>query len=208
MDKQLTQKLADLEEKEFLDQVKKEIVAGTDPLVVFNACREGMTIVGQRFEEGTYWVSDLVLSSEMFKQATKIVEPHIKTAEAPVRGKVVLGTVQGDIHDIGKDLVAALLKAANFEVHDLGVDVPPERFVEVLKETNAPVLALSALLTTAFDAIQETVSAVDAAGLRPRVKVMIGGGPVDETARKYSGADAWGTDAQAAVKLSNKWTEE
>ena len=129
----------------------------------------------------------------------------MKPTESLPRGKVVIGTVEGDIHDIGKDIVVTMLKAANYDVHDLGVDVPPQRFVDALKETGAPVVGLSALLTTAFDSMKETVSALNAAGLRSRVKVMIGGGPVMEDTVNYTGADARGRDAQAAVTLCNQW---
>jgi len=126
----------------------------------------------------------------------------------PSRGTVVLGTVKGDIHDIGKDLVVLLLKAAGYDVCDLGVDVAPPRFVTALQETGAKVLGLSALLTTAYGPMKETVAAIEAAGLRPEVKIMVGGGPVDEKVCRYAGADAWGADAQAAVTLCHRWMGE
>ena len=124
------------------------------------------------------------------------------------RGKVVIGTVKGDIHDIGKDIVVSLLKAANYDVRDLGVDVPPQKVVDTVKETGATVVGLSGLLTIAFDSMKETVAALATAGLRSKVKVMIGGGFVSETVQHYAGADAWGTDAQAAVSLCNQWIKE
>jgi methanogenic corrinoid protein MtbC1 len=166
-----------------------------------------MSLVGKRFEEGKYFISDLMMSAAMFKQASEILAPHTRSSGDANSGKVVVGTVKGDIHDIGKDLVVGMLKAANYDVHDLGVDVPPERFVEVLKETKASVLAMSALLTTAFVAMKDTVEAIKGAGIRSQVKIMIGGGPTKQEVVDYTGADAWGADAQMAVTLCNKFLE-
>lgn len=207
MEKELKQTLADLEEEPFLSQLQKKLEAGIDPMTILEACREGMTLVGKRFEEGKYFISDLMMSAAMFKQASEILAPHMKTSDDASSGTVVVGTVKGDIHDIGKDLVVGMLKAANYDVHDLGVDVPPERFVEVLKETKAPLLAMSALLTTAFVGMKDTVEAIKGAGIRSQVKIMIGGGPTKQEVVEYTGADAWGADAQMAVTLCNKFLE-
>lgn len=207
MEDQITQELADLEEEAVLSLVRQGLEAGTDALTILDACREGMTRVGERYESGEYFVSDLMMAGEILKQAAKILGPALEGAAATTKGSVVIGTVQGDIHDIGKDLVASMLDVVGYDVHDLGVDVPPEKFVETLKETGATVLGLSGLLTIAFDTMKETVAAVDVAGLRPRVRVMIGGGPVTEEVRKYTGADAWGANAQTAVRLCNQWME-
>ena len=130
--------------------------------------------------------------------------PKLQGHRVAVAGKIVLGTVAGDIHDIGKDLVLAMLKSASFDVSDLGVDVSAERFVDEVKQTGVTVLALSCLLTTAYDAIRDTVKAIETAGLRSKVKVMIGGGPIDEKVLKYTGADVFGHDAQAAVRLAKE----
>jgi methanogenic corrinoid protein MtbC1 len=165
-----------------------------------------MAVVGERFQKGEYYISELIFSGEIFKGVAQLLEPRLATTAGAPRGTVVIGTVKGDVHDIGKDLVVLLLKAANYRVHDLGVDVSPQRFVEALRETGARVLALSALLTTAFDPMKETVRAVESAGLRSRVKIMIGGGPVNEQVRVFTGADAWGADAYAAVDLCSQWT--
>ncbi|MBI5440530.1 MAG: cobalamin B12-binding domain-containing protein [Deltaproteobacteria bacterium] len=205
MSSELKQVLADLNEEEALRLVKDQLARGTDAMAILRACQEGMALVGERFEKGDYFISDLMMAGEILKQASDILKPSLKGAAGPTGGKVVLGTVKGDIHDIGKDLVAGLLEASNFAVTDLGVDVPPEKFVEALNETGATVLGLSGLLTMAFDAMRETVAAVEAAGLRSKVKVMIGGGPVDEKVCSYANADAWGADAQAAVTLCKQW---
>ena len=207
MDKELALKLADLEEKTFLALVQQELEAGTDTLAIIEACREGMTLVGKRFEEGRYFISDLMMSSAMFKQASEILSPHLKTSGDVSRGKVVMGTVKGDIHNIGKDIVVEMLKSANYDVHDLGVDVPPERFVEVIKETKAQVLGLSALLTTAFESMKDTVEALKAAGLRSQARIMIGGGVTNQEIVEYTGSDAWGANAQMAVNLCNTFME-
>jgi len=207
MERPIVQKLADLEEEAFLGLVRQELEAGVDPLTILESCREGMVLVGKRFEENIYFISDLMMAGEMFKQATNILSPNMKLSGEANRGKVVMGTVKGDIHDIGKDLVVGLLKAANYEVYDMGVDVPPERFVEVLKETQAPVLGLSALITTAFESMKDTVDALKEAGIRSQVKIMIGGGPINQEVVLYSGADDWGADAQEAVTLCNRFME-
>jgi methanogenic corrinoid protein MtbC1 len=207
MEDQIAQELANLEEEAALSLVRQGLEAGADALTILDACREGMTLVGERYESGEYFVSDLMMAGEILKGAARILGPALEGAAATTKGSVVIGTVQGDIHDIGKDLVASMLDVVGYDVHDLGVDVPPEKFVETLKETGATVLGLSGLLTIAFDTMKETVAAVDAAGLRPRVRVMIGGGPVTEGVRKYTGADAWGANAQAAVRQCSQWME-
>ncbi|MEM2254860.1 MAG: cobalamin-dependent protein, partial [Candidatus Bathyarchaeia archaeon] len=120
-------------------------------------------------------------------------------------GKVVIGTVAGDIHDIGLDIVAFMLEINGFEVYNLGVDVPPEKFVEKIKETGAPIVGLSGFLTIAFDSMKQTVEAIKKAGLRDKVKIMIGGGQITEEVRQYVGADAYGKDAMEAVALAKKW---
>ncbi|NIR13402.1 MAG: cobalamin-binding protein [Desulfobacterales bacterium] len=207
MDKLIVQKLADLEEGPFLKLVRQELDAGADPMTILEDCRAGMVLVGKRFEENTYFISDLMMAGELFKQATKMLEPKTPLSGDASRGRVVVGTVKGDIHDIGKDLVVGMLKAANYDVYDLGVDVPPEKFIEVIKETAAPVVGLSALITTAFESMKDTVDAIKEAGIRTQVKIMIGGGPVNQEVVEYSGADDWGADAQEAVTLCNRFME-
>ena len=203
----LVQKLADLEESDALQLVQEALDNGTSPLEIFDSCRQGMIAVGKRYEDGEYFVSDLMMAAEIFKGATTILKPAMAGVATESIGTVVVGTVAGDIHDIGKDLVVGMLSAAGFDVHDLGVDVPAATFVEKIRETGATVLALSGLLTIAFDAMRDTVAAVKQADLPQDVKIMIGGGPVTENVRAYTGADAWGESAQAAVSLATKWME-
>jgi 5-methyltetrahydrofolate--homocysteine methyltransferase len=148
------------------------------------------------------------MSGEMLKKISKIAKPFIKEESNPkkaVAGKVVIGSVKGDIHDIGKDMVTFMLDINGFAVHDLGVDVPAEKFVEAIKAFQPEIVGMSALLTTAFESMKNTVAVIKDAGLREQVKIMVGGGTVDEKVRAYAGADAYGPDAVAAVKLAKKW---
>jgi methanogenic corrinoid protein MtbC1 len=196
--------MADLKESEALELVRKQLEDGVDPAQILSACQQGMVLVGEKFEQGKFYVSDLMMSGEIFKTINEILTPKLAGKPAAEGGKIVVGTVAGDIHDIGKDLVVAMLKSGGFEVYDLGVDVPAQVFVDKIKETGATVLALSCLLTTAYDSIRSTIAALEEAGLRSATKVIIGGGPVDEQVVQYTGADAYGSDAQAAVRISRE----
>jgi len=165
-----------------------------------------MEIVGKRFADDEYFLPELVFSGELLKQVTELVKPHLKQAvETKKLGKVVIGTIAGDIHDIGLNIVIFMLDVNGFEVYNLGVDVPAEAFVNKVKETGAPILGLSGFLTPAFEAMKETVEAIEAAGMRDKVKIMIGGGQLDEDIRKYAKADAYGKNAMAAVALAKGW---
>jgi 5-methyltetrahydrofolate--homocysteine methyltransferase len=200
--------LSDLNEKETLEQVKRELDGGADPMAVLAEAREGMKMVGERFSQGTYFIPELIFSGEILKQVANMVTPHLKSGpvgESKKLGKVVVGTVEGDIHDIGKDMVVFMLDISGYEVMDLGINVPKQKFVDAIKETGSKVVGLSGFLTLAFDAMKETVSAIESAGLRSKVKIMIGGGQIDEQVMKYTGADAYGRDAMEAVKLANQW---
>jgi len=203
----LCQAIADLQEEEVLRHIREGMNAGDDRLQMLEACRRGMMLVGKRFQEGEYYISELVYAGGIFEQVARLIQPERLATEQVSLGKVVIGTVKGDIHDIGKNLVTGLMRAANFEVLDLGVDVAPERFVQALQETDATILALSALLTTSFPAMKETVQAVVESGLRPRVRIMIGGGPTTSRVQQFCGADAWGATAQAAVETCARWLE-
>ncbi|MGD0657701.1 MAG: cobalamin-dependent protein [Syntrophorhabdales bacterium] len=201
----LVHALSELKETEALEIVRKRLDGGENPLLILDEARKAMGIVGKRFEEGTYFIPDLIYSGEILQAISEMVRPKIsKEAAGKKAGKVVLGTVKGDIHDIGKNIVAFMLDLNGFEVYDIGIDVPPEKFVEKIRETNAPVVALSGFLTLAFDAMKATVEAIEKAGLRDKVKIIIGGGNMNEDIRKYAGADAYGVDAMAAVSFAEK----
>ncbi len=199
--------LADLKEGEVMGLVKQRLDAGEEPIKILEDSRKGMEIVGQRFADGEYFLPELVYSGELLKQVTEMVKPHLTGSATRTKrlGKVVIGTVAGDIHDIGLNIVDFMLDVNGFEVYNLGVDVPVEAFVAKMKETGAPVLGLSGFLTPAFDAMKETVEALEKAGLRDKMKIMIGGGQMDDEVKKYARADAYGKDAMAAVSLAKQW---
>ncbi len=202
----LAKLLSDLKEPEALEYVEKALAKGSDPMDLLGEAKEGMNIVGQRFASGKYFIPELVFSGEILKSIVQMLEPHLKKGEEAERlGKVIIGTVAGDIHDIGKDLVVFMLDVSGFEVFDLGIDVPVQKFIDKIKETGSTVVGLSGFLTLAFDSMKETVEAIKAAGLRDKVKIMIGGGQIDEQVKSYTGADAYGKDAMEAVTLTKGW---
>jgi methanogenic corrinoid protein MtbC1 len=202
----LVNALADLKEEEALKIVKDRLNAGEEPLKILEDARKGMELVGKRFADSEYFIPDLVYSGEILRAVTELVKPKLtKAAESKKLAKIVFGTVAGDIHDIGKDIVVFMLDVNGFEVIDLGVDVPVQKFVDKIKETNAPIVGLSGFLALAFDSMKETIEAMQKAGLRDKVKVMIGGGQMSDEIRKYTGADAYGKDAMAGVALAKKW---
>lgn len=206
MAKDLIKALADLKEKEALEIVKGRLNAGEEPLKILDDARRAVEIVGERFASGKYFIPDLIYSGEILKAISDMVKPKLtKVAEVKRLGKIVFGTVAGDIHDIGKDIVVFMLDVNGFEVYDLGVDVPAQKFVDKIKETGASVVGLSGFLTLAYDSMKQTVQAIKAAGLSDKVKVMIGGGQISDEIRKYTGADAYGKDAMAGVSLAKQW---
>jgi 5-methyltetrahydrofolate--homocysteine methyltransferase len=205
MSKDLCSILADLNEEEVLEIVGSRLDAGDDPLGILDDARRAMEVVGNRFAEGEYFIPDLVYSGEILKSINEMVKPKLgKTAEPKKLGKVVFGTVAGDIHDIGKNIVTFMLDVNGFEVYDLGVNVPVQNFIEKIKETNAPIVGLSGFLTLAYDSMKQTIEAMKDAGLKD-VNVMIGGGQITDEVRKYTGADAYGEDAMAGVSIARKW---
>jgi methanogenic corrinoid protein MtbC1 len=206
MSKKLVNAIADMKEEEALKLVREMVEGGSDPMEILEAARQAMDIVGQRYEKGTYFLPELMLAGEMLTQITDIVKPELaKMPEVKRHGKVLIGTVEGDIHDIGKNIVSFMLDVNGFEVLDLGVEVSAPKFVEAIRNFQPQVVGLSGFLTLAFDAMKGTVAAIESAGLRDGVKIMIGGGQVDEKIQEYAGADAYGRDAMAAVKLAQKW---
>jgi methanogenic corrinoid protein MtbC1 len=208
MSGELVKLLSELKEPEALAFVEKALREGADPMDLLREDKEAMNIVGQRFASEEYFIPDLVFSGEILKGIIKTLEPHLKDKESEEDerlGKIIIGTVAGDIHDIGKDLVAFMLDVSGFKVTDLGIDVPVQKFVDAIKETGSTVVGLSGFLTLAFDSMKETVDAIEAAGLRNDVKIMIGGGQMDEKVRDFTGADAYGKDAMEAVTLTRGW---
>jgi trimethylamine corrinoid protein len=209
MSTELTDAIVGMREDEALAIVKGMLDAGADPAAVLEEAKDAMGVLGQRFECGDAFIPELIMGGEIMKGISAEVKPRLKAQpDAGVRSTDVLGTVQGDIHDIGKDVVVLMLDVAGYEVHDLGVDVPPARFVEAIRELEPQVVGLSGLLTLAFDSMKATVDAITAAGLRDRVKIMVGGAPVDRQVQDFTGADGWGADVAAAMTLTAEWTKE
>ena len=199
---ELVQALRDLNEKKVYDLVDQKIKEGVSAVEIVRACNKGMVAVGELFSTGKYFISQLIFSAEILKAVMKKLEPILQgTESSKSAGKVVIGTVKGDIHDIGKNIVITLLRGSGFEVTDLGVDVHAEKFVAALKETGARVLGLSALLNFTYPEMKHVVEEVAKAGLRNQVKIIIGGTPVNEQVRQFAGADYYAEDAVAGVNI-------
>jgi methanogenic corrinoid protein MtbC1 len=207
MSKKLIDAIIEMREEDALKITNELLDGGTAPIDVLSACKEAMDIIGKRFETGESFIPELMLAGEMMTAITAVIKPRMAEDSAVEKlGKIVIGTVQGDIHDIAKDIVVFMLDLNGFEVIDLGVDVPPAKFVETVKETGATIVGLSGFLTLAYDPMKETVAALKATGLN--VKIMIGGGQIDEQIREYTDADAYGKDAMAAIALAKDWAGE
>lgn len=201
----LVEAITEMREEDALRTANDMLARGANPVEVLESCRAAMAVIGQRFEAGDYFLPELILAGEILRRISDVVKPRLtQAAEAKKLGRVVMGTVEGDIHDIGKDIVTFMLDVNGFEVKDLGVDVPAARFIEAIKEFQPQVVGLSCLLTLAYDPMKNTVKAMRDAGFTG--KVMIGGGQIDEHIRQYTGADAYGKDAMAAVALAKGWT--
>jgi len=207
MDEDLVNLISELKQKEAIQMTEQRLKAGEDPLKILDDGKKAMQIVGTRFSEGTYFIPDLVYSGKILEQIAEMVKPELsQTLQTRKLGKIVLGTVAGDLHDIGKNLVTFMLDVNGFEVYDLGIDVQPQIFVDRIKEVRPEIVGMSGFLTSVYQAMKDTVDAIAAAGLRNEVKIMIGGGVMDDEIRKFSGADAYGLDAMAAVNLAREWT--
>lgn len=190
-----------------VDELVRDLLeAGTDPMEILEASKGAMTEVGRLFETQEYFVPELILAGAMLKDISEAVKPYLQSAGdgSEKKGRVIIGTVQGDIHDIGKDIVVTMLEVNGYEVMDLGVDVPPSRFIEAAREFQPQVIGLSGFLTLAYDPMKETVEALKAEDMG-HIKVMIGGGQIDDQVMVYTGADGWGLDAMAAVNFCNQW---
>lgn len=201
---ELTKAFIDLDEEKVYELVQKKTEAGEDPVGIIKECNEGMTEIGKLFEQNEYFLSELIMSGEIFKSIMAKLEPmlgDVQQENEPSKGTVVIGTVKEDIHDIGKDIVVSMLRGTGYEVVDLGVDVPAGKFVAAAKETGAKVVCLSCLLNFTFPELKKVVDELAAAGLRDTVKVAIGGAPCNEEVRKFAGADYYAKDAAAAVTI-------
>ncbi|MEM2136301.1 MAG: corrinoid protein [Candidatus Jordarchaeaceae archaeon] len=206
MTEQLVEAMANLERSAVLDNVEKEIDRGTDPLKIIESLSQGLKIVGDLYDKKEYFLAELITAGDIFQNAFQKIKPLLekKGLKTQVRGKIVIGTVRGDLHDIGKNIVTTMLVSSGFYVEDLGVDVPAEKFIEAVKRTDANILAMSALLTVALEAAKETIKLLEKENLRNRVKVICGGAAFDENIAKRIGADAYGKDPLDAVKICQR----
>lgn len=206
MSEDFIKQLVMLNEDEVLELVKKRIDSGEDPMNILEDSRQAMVIIGEKFEKEQMYIPELIFTGEILKRITDIVKPKLAGyGKLKTKGKVVIGTVEGDIHDIGKNVVCFMLETNGFEVYDLGIDVPAEEFVNKIKETGSKIIGMSGFLTFAFDVMKDTNKSIAEAGLRDDVKIMIGGTQMGDRMLDYIGADAYGKDAMAAVRLAEKW---
>ncbi len=204
---QLTIAVIDGETEQTVEFTRQALAAGLEPMTIIDqGLVPGMDEVGRRFENGDYFLPNLIISANGMQEAMKLLEPelHARQQEMHSAGRVVIGTVHGDIHEIGKSLVATMLSASGFQVYDLGVDVPVDAFINKIKETNANLLGISALLTTTMSVQKDIIAALEKAGLRQQVKVIVGGAPVTHSWAKDIGADGYAEDAVGAVALAKK----
>ena len=204
----LIEAIADLDEERAIEIVEDFVQAGKTAIEIINVAREGMQLVGDKFANKEYFLADLIFSAEIFQEIMNKLEPEMKSADSSSYiGKVVIGTVKNDIHDIGKNIIVSLLRAAGFEVVDLGVDVPLENFIKSVKEDKPQVLGLSGLITVAIEEMKKVIDALKENDLRDTVKIIIGGGPMDQSVRDYVGADANTQDAVEGVRLIKEFID-
>lgn len=199
--------MGDLEEDEVLEILEKVMEdGGSDADDAMKACQEGMNIVGERFASQEYFVSDLIFSGELMTEAMDIIRPALLSQSSEKAGKMILCTVEGDLHDIGKNIVKAMLEASGFDVVDMGIDVPAAEIVKKAKEDGIHIIGLSGVLTLAIDSMKATIEAFKEAGLREDVKIVIGGAPVTEKVCELVGADAWAINPADTIRTCREWS--
>jgi len=203
----LRKALVELDAVKVDELLQKALSSRLDPMEILDVLRSGMEKVGRLFEDGEYFVSELVMAGELMKRALDVLKPHLKT-EREGTGRIVLGTIIGDLHDIGKEIIKSLLISAGFEVYDLGVDVPPERFVEKAEETGAKIIGVSALLSTSIANTAEVVKALEKAGIRDKVKVIVGGAAARPWMIEKYGVDAVVNDAVKGFNIIKEWAKK
>lgn len=208
MKEKLVTAIADMNEEEALRLARAMLDEGEDPKAILDAGSEAMVLIGARYDSEEYFLPELLIAGEMMKQIGDLVKPRLSTKATKTKplGRVLIGTVAGDIHDIGKDVVSFMLDVNNFEVHNIGVDVSAATFVDKIREVKPNVVGMSGFLTMAFDQMKRTIEAIKEAGMRDRVRIMIGGSIMNDEVAEYVGADSYGADAMTAVKLAKSWT--
>ncbi len=206
----LKDSIAALDKEGVLKAVREGIDSNRDPIELIEEARLGLERVGEEFEKGNYFLMELMRAAQIFKEAAAIINPKIKECykDRPAKGKVLIGTVAGDVHDLGKGIVGSLLECAGFEVIDLGVDVSEEVYVEKMKEHNPQVVGMSGLLTTSIPVMNKTIKAIEEAGLREKAKVIVGGGIVGEVKPSKIGADHATSNASEGVRIIEEWIKK
>lgn len=207
--RELVEAVVELDEVRAVEIARKRLES-EDPRNILNDLRKAAEVIGEKYEKGEFYVADLLMASEIMKTIFDMAREKLKVLGKPreVVGRLVIGTVEGDIHDIGKNIVVALAEAVGFEVIDLGVDVPPIKFVEAIKQYYPDIVGMSCLITTGIESMKKTVNAIKEAGLRNKVMIIIGGGRVDQYVCEYVGADAWSNDAGEGIRIMLKWMKE
>ena len=202
--------IVEMKEAEAVQRVRQLLDEGIDPMTVLKACTMAMETVGERFEKGEYFLPQLLMAGAILNQISEMIKPHIKEGEKTRerRGRVLIGTVKGDIHDIGKNMVTFLLECNGYQVNDIGIDQHPQQFVAAIQDFKPQVVGMSGLLTLAFESMKATIREIENAGLRDNVRIMIGGAQVTEQVKAYTGADAFGPDALAGIRLARQWIRE
>jgi methylmalonyl-CoA mutase cobalamin-binding domain/chain len=208
MSQEIRKAIIELKRDEITSLVKARLERGEDPLQVLDECREGMNAVGDLYQEGDYFLAELMLSAEVFKAAVAILEPHLARIRPPeLLGRVLLATPKGDIHDLGKNIFATMLEAQGFEIVDMGVDVSPNLVLAKVKETRPDFVGFSTLISTTFDSMKEAVDMLEANDLRNRLAIMVGGGVTNSTVKDYVGADFQTVDATEGVRYCMNMVE-
>lgn len=208
--KAVTTAIGELEEEKVLEMLNGFVATNPseeEAQKVVQACQEGMAMVGDLFESGEYFVGDLIFAGELLTEAIDVLKPVIGSGTTTKVGSIVIGTVHGDLHDIGKNIFKSMAEAAGFEVYDLGIDQPVQAFVDKVKEVKPTVVGMSGVLTLALESMKDTVDALKEAGVRDTVKIIIGGNPVTKEACEHIGADAFTTNAAEGVKMIQAWAK-
>jgi methylmalonyl-CoA mutase cobalamin-binding domain/chain len=203
--------MADLDEDRVLELVKEKIGDGQTALEIIEQCRKGVERVGEQYSNGAYYLSDLIMSEEIFKEVTEIIEPYITANIAGTQAgdvKVIMGTIEGDIHDLGKNIVSYMLRAAGYQIYDLGVDVPPERFIEAIRETGSAILGVCVLLTYCIGSIKKMITLLNESGLQDQVIVVLGGSLVNNEIKEYTGVDYCTNNANKVITIFKEASEK
>ncbi|MDR3542998.1 MAG: cobalamin-dependent protein [Desulfosporosinus sp.] len=208
MEDELQLAMADLDEEKTLMLVETRINTGYTSMEIVESCRRGIEVVGMKYSDSHYYLSDLIMSEEIFKGVMRILEPHIPVNDSDNGFTIIMGTIEGDIHDLGKNIIIYLLRSSGFQVHDLGVDVTPERFVQAVNESKATILGISVLLSFCVGSVKKVVDLLTEIGLRDKVKVVVGGYPVNQEVKEFTGADYYANDVSEAIKIYRQILEQ